>query len=134
MKMRFEKNGTEFSTDSPTLTAIDGAVDDLHSLTFMIIENERGDYIQCTGDHQTIIIEARFYSNGSFKHFVIGHHAMSKTWHYIQTKVGLITVLGHEKMSIDDVRDLFKHFCSQSEILPSYNKRNITKRFKQEFE
>lgn len=128
MKLTFEANGHQSQLESPQLLDVEAVVNNLNS-SYVILENENGDYIQCAGTSEGLVVEVRFYYQDSFKHFILGTKDQSKVWHTIHGNIGPIRVLGHEKLKVSDARELFKYFYSSSDVLPSYNKRNITKQF-----
>lgn len=74
-------------------------------------------------------VEARFYYDDKFKHFVIGDKGVTKVWNEIHCKVGPIRVLGHEVLMLKDAVSLFNYFYLNGDIDPHYNKRNVTRQF-----
>lgn len=130
MNLTFEKNGVQFQTESPTSQDLEKVIADINALTYAILENKNGDYIQCTGSDNGLVIEARFYDQHAFKHFVLGNRKMSKIWHTVHTKVGPIRILAHEKMNIDNAKELFSYYYFNASVFQAYNKRDITKQFK----
>ncbi|WP_316815863.1 hypothetical protein [Pedobacter nyackensis] len=96
---------------------------------YVIFSLNNNDFIQCAGGIKSLVVEARFYEGDSFKHFIIGKKEMSNVWHTIECKVGPIRVLGHEVLNVDEALELFSYFYFENDILPTYNKRNITKQF-----
>lgn len=131
MKAIYNSSNTEHHRASITkedMEALIAALDGW-SNPYMIIENEKGDYMQTMGGDNGFVVEVRFYSDGKFKHFIIGRTEMSKVWHQVKGSSGPVSVLGHEVLQRSDVTTLFKHFLENSEVKNSYNKRNITKVF-----
>jgi len=131
MRLTFEENGV---SDNQMLTSLEILEETLNridpfSFPYVVLTNENEDYIQCAGSREEMAIEARFYNNGTFKHFVLGRELMSKVWAKIECKVGPIDVLSHEVMDLNDAIILFKSFFLSGDIPQNYNKRNITKQF-----
>jgi hypothetical protein len=131
MKATYNSNNTEHHLDSITEKDIATLLSNLDGWNnaYVIIENEKGDYMQTMGGDNGFVVEVRFQGEGKFKHFVVGYPEMSKVWHNIQGSSGPVPVLGHEVLQRSDVETLFKFFLTTSEVKSGYNKRNITKIF-----
>lgn len=131
MQLTFEKNGISNSVSLTPLLKLEEILNqiDPFSFPYVVLTNENKDYIQCAGSKNAMAIEARFYNNGTFKHFVLGRELMSKVWDRIECKVGPIDVLSHEVMDLNNAIILFKSFFLTGSIPQNYNKRNITRQF-----
>lgn len=133
---------TEDQIDHPIVTENVGiekvlnAIESINGteISFFILEANNGDYLQCAGNQNDLVIEFREHKNDTFKHFVIGPKKklispLKVVWLSIECKVGPIKIHDTEPFSKNGVKEIFKEFY-HSQKLPAYvNFRNITKMF-----
>jgi hypothetical protein len=133
MKATYDSDGVVYNREQITNGDVETLVKNLDAWNnpYLIIENNKGDYMQCMGGDDGFVVEVRFQGDGKFEHFVVGNKEMSKVWHEVTGTVGPVRVLGHEVLQRSDAEKLLKFFLSTSEVENSYNKRNITKMFTQ---
>jgi len=131
MKLTFESGSRQLAMENVDEQKINDILEKISPEVFpyVILEKPNGDYIQATGSADRLAVEARFYYEKKFKHFVMGNMEVSKVWNEIHSKVGPIRVLGHEVLKLKDAVSLFCYFYLNGDIDPYYNKRNITKQF-----
>lgn len=126
-----DKNGCSIQLDVDN-TMISDLVDDLAggNVLFFRIEDNKGNYMQCAGEGQSLTVELRMRNLIDFKHYVIGKASQSKVWATIQCAVGPIRVLEHEVLSTEDAKKLLILFNDHRDIPPFFIKRNVTKLYK----
>ena len=131
MKLQYEDSGVIKESEISTFEEVKNSLNKIeaYDYPYLILVKENGNYIQCTGDRNRLTIKIRFFSNNSFKHFVIGKKEQSKVWVTIANKIGPIRVLFHEVLNIDDAVIVFNEFYDNGIISNDFNKRNITKYF-----
>lgn len=132
MELTFEKNGIKENIEDVLLSNIGAVLMKLDPILmpYVVCTSEDKNFIQCAGGITSLVIEIRIYNgDDSFKHFVIGKREVSNVWHTIKSKVGPVSVLGNEELTINDAIKAFDYFYLNNGIEPSYNKRNITKQF-----
>ncbi|MEP0458742.1 hypothetical protein [Nonlabens sp.] len=114
---------------NPSWNFIQDAIKNI--VTHLILTNKNGDYVQCIGNAQELIIEYRVNSNLKFKHFVIGRgeniSPLKVTWVVLQTTSGEIMVQQEEILNISDAEIVFEEFYNNNTISGNFNKRNVTK-------
>lgn len=132
MKLIYDNNGNEYTISTVTEKNIESVLRALDPdiQSYVIVESQNRDYIQCAGSIENLVVEVRLYTENSFKHFILGLKDKSKVWHTINCRVGPIRVLGHEDMNIENALEAFEHFYLTGNIKPEYNKRNVTRQFK----
>lgn len=123
-------------TDNITIEQLKKAIDSIDGqhISFIVLENSNGDYLQCAGTDAHLTIELRKHFEDKFKHYVVGPNKENKsplnvTWSIIECKVGPIHVHDTEVMSKDDVKTIFGAFLSTGEASTHLNLRNVTKKF-----
>jgi hypothetical protein len=121
--------------NSPNISYIYRYLDNLNEENCcLILTNDHGSYIQCTGSNNFLTIEFRNIENLDFKHFVIGigeiKSALKTKWKIIDCKFGRILVHEDEVLTTDIAKDIFKCFIESNDISEKYKKRNVTKLFK----
>lgn len=98
---------------------------------FVILTDDTDSYIQCAGGQNSLVIEYRKYDSNDFEHYVIGYgelkSPMKSVWTRLNCKVGPITVLKDEVLSIKEAKEVFRRFFEQKGIPEEFNKRNVTK-------
>ena len=98
---------------------------------YLILENDKGDYIQCAGQSEMLTVEYRLNSEPKFKHYVIGKgknkSPIKVSWVVLQTKVGEIMIHEEEVLNLKDAELIFKEFYEEQTIPTELNKRNVTK-------
>jgi hypothetical protein len=131
MKLKYENNNVIHSIDLVGKTDIEKVLNDLDPVIqpYVILEDENDDFIQCAGSKNNLVVEIRLHNGNSFKHYILGKKEENKVWHTINCKVGPIRVLGHEDLTLKHAIELFNNFYFLKDIIPTYNKRNITKQF-----
>ena len=105
--------------------------------SFLILENSKGDYLQCAGNSDAITVELRIYHDyklKKFEHFRIGKekdtNPFDTNWKQIMCKIGPIEVYHNEILNKQDVSNLYKDFFTTCQISENWSKRNISKTFK----
>jgi hypothetical protein len=131
MRLVFEDNGIEQTIETVTERDIEEVLKKLDGTKFpyAILESDNGNFIQCAGGKDSLVVEVRLFFGDSFKHFVVGRKNISKVWHTVYCKIGPIRVLGHEELNLECALEIFKDFCANNNVMIEYNMRNITKQF-----
>lgn len=70
MKVQYENQGMIKESEISTFEEVKDFLRKLEpqGCPYLILIKDNGDYIQCSGDKRRLTIEARFFSNNSFKH------------------------------------------------------------------
>lgn len=133
MKVEYDINSKKheiyastFDTIKELITRLDAA-----EISFLILEGNSRNYLQCAGNKGKFVLEGRFYIDySSFRHYVIGNNSPAKIHCIVNTQVGPIHVLENEVLDITTVTNNLEHFFRTGELISEYNKRNITKKFR----
>lgn len=107
-------------------------IDPVSKSFFVLTDTTTGSYIQCAGGYDRLTVEFREYTNGLFKHYVIGKmnnnpSPLKVTWTTIICKIGQIMVHETEVLNISDALILFQSFLEGCEFPYTFSKRNVTK-------
>jgi len=97
---------------------------------FAILENQRGDYVQCAGSADAVTVECRVWSGTGYHHWVAGAQRADTEPGHIRGPDGPITVRGYEVLQAPDVVKIFKAFYDSSVRHTRYRWRDITSSFR----
>jgi hypothetical protein len=98
---------------------------------FIILTDDTGSYLQCAGGQERLVIEFRKYNSNDFKHYIIGmgeiESPMKSIWISLNCKVGPITVMTDEVLTVKQAEVVFRGFFETQEIPERFKKRNVSK-------
>ena len=136
MTLTQDQPGDPTITDNVTIDQLQKAIDSIDGqhISFIVLENTKGDYLQCAGTDSHLTVEFRQNFEDRFKHYVLGPKKENKspldvTWSIIECKVGPIHVHDSEVLNKDDVKTIFGAYLSTGVVSAHLNLRNVTKKF-----
>ncbi|EAS19464.1 hypothetical protein BBFL7_00009 [Flavobacteria bacterium BBFL7] len=101
------------------ITKLDG-----ENISFLILENEKGDYLQCLGNSHKMTIEYRYEEENDYKHTVLGKMPTVKKETIIKTSTGEITIYENEIFDMDELTGIIRSFYEKNEVNNDFHFRN----------
>lgn len=112
---------------APTWEDITALMTKLNGLgtSFIVLENEIGDFVQCLGSSDKLTVEYRYHSDEGDQHVVIGKAPVDTKRATIHTVSGSATVYRNEIFDLDELATIFKGFYDTNKIQGDYLFRPI---------
>ena len=120
--------------DNPSFQKIETCIlqVDGQNHSFMILEKEENDYIQCAGNKYHLTVEIRQKRGEKFKHYIIGtgeiKSSLKSSWVMINCRVGPIRVKKEELLNKNDAIELFRCFFLNEPFSDRFYKRDVTRK------
>lgn len=127
----FEFGGAEpGAIYEPDWSEVEARLDELGVSDFAILENQRGDYVQCAGSADAVTVECRVWAGAGFHHWVAGAQRADTEPGHISGPDGPIAVRGYEVLQAPDVVKIFRAFFDSGVRHTRYRWRDITSAFR----
>lgn len=132
MKILYSINSDSFELNDPSTERL---IELLHKVNntdfpYLILEAADGSYIQTAGEANKMIVEARFYHNADFKHYVIEKAKDSQLPAVLSEEPGASTPpVRTDVLTLTDCETLFISFLNSTNIDKSYYAKNITSNY-----
>ena len=124
---------TKFSEEiNPKLEYIEKLIDKIDGteISFLILEDEFGSYIQGLGNQDRLTVEFRKKEKGIHKHFVLSKKKSGlikrRKQAIIKTSTGIVKVLKEDILNTTDLKVIFESFYNFGDVPNEYYKRDIT--------
>ncbi len=92
--------------------------------SFYVLENNRGNYIQCGGSRDACTVEFRIYrSPDQYKHYVVGHANSSCDQASVKMSDGVVNLREGEILKAGEAAELFDLFFADQKFPKKYTLR-----------